>query len=347
MRRRLVPRRAERNVFVAGFVCVVGAVVGGGFKAFDIELPVVDSVHRQVLLAGVGLVLVAASFVVRFASTDDKSEDDRDDGPPAVPLEGAQRTELIDRIWRQRIANGLDRSLGHVALIQLGLRDSPDLVKLAYQQTPGSGGLLVSLEQAYADSGRQLGIFGPPGSGKTTQALLLMRHLLEDARQDGAAPIPELFPLASWAKDRKPLLEWLGEQFQLRHGYPPSTARSLVYHHQVMPVLDGLDEVGAEHRAACVAAINVFWSNHRGGPLVLCSRLAEYRALEDRLTVGGAVIVERPEVAEIDGYLAAAGPRWGRGASQAAGGRAEAHRAADDPADGQRRRPRLQRRRSE
>ncbi len=41
------------------------------------------------------------------------------------------------------------------------------------------------------------------------------------------------------------------------------------------------------------------------------------------------------------------GTPLGRGASQAAGGRAEAHRAADDPADGQRRRPRLQRRRSE
>jgi hypothetical protein len=77
-----------------------------------------------------------------------------------------------------------------------------------------------------------------------------------------------------------------------------------------MPVLDGLDEVAAEHRAESVDQINRFWESHQGGPLVLCSRLAEYEQLPERLNLGGAVTLVQPSVAEIDRYLSAAGPQW-------------------------------------
>jgi hypothetical protein len=78
----------------------------------------------------------------------------------------------------------------------------------------------------------------------------------------------------------------------------------------VVPVLDGLDEVAAEHRTGCVQAINRFWESHRGGPLVVCSRTAEYEELPERLKVGGGVTVCPPEADQIDRYLAAAGSAW-------------------------------------
>ncbi len=139
-----------------------------------------------------------------------------------------------------------------------------------------------------------------------------MRHLLEVARQDPSAPVPEIFPLGSWAKERKPILEWLADQLQLRHGWAPREGRSLIWHHRVVALLDGLDEVAAEHRTECVQEINRFWETHRAGPLVLCSRRAEYERVPERVKLGGGVTICPPDARQIDEYLAAAGPGWDR-----------------------------------
>jgi predicted NACHT family NTPase len=169
-------------------------------------------------------------------------------------------------VWAQRIVNSLERSLQHATEMRLGLQNAPDLVQLSYAQSTAVPGQLLTVEDAYGQAGGQLVILGAPGSGKTTEALKLMRALLREARLDEAAPVPEIFPLSSWAKEHKPILEWLADQLRARHGRPWSEARSLVWHHQVVPVLDGLDEVAPEHREECVQAINSFWENHRGGP---------------------------------------------------------------------------------
>ena len=48
----------------------------------------------------------------------------------------------------------------------------------------------------------------------------------------------------------------------------------------VLPLLDGLDEVKAGHRAACVDAINAFRQSHGLLPLAVTSRAVDYEALE-------------------------------------------------------------------
>jgi hypothetical protein len=42
----------------AGIACIIGAIVGGGLKAFGIELPVLQTLWRQLALAGFGGVLL-------------------------------------------------------------------------------------------------------------------------------------------------------------------------------------------------------------------------------------------------------------------------------------------------
>jgi hypothetical protein len=222
------------------------------------------------------------------------------------------RSAFIERVWSQRIVNGLERSVRHAVEMHLDVRNTPELVALSFGQSTAEPGQLLSIESAYAQAGHQLVIVGPPGSGKTTEALKLMRYLLVIARRDSSAPVPEIFPLASWAKEQRPILEWVGEQLRLRHGWSQREARSLIAHHQVAPVLDGLDEVAPEHRAACAEAINRFWQTHRGGPLVVCCRQVEYEQLPKRAKLGGAATVCSPEASQIDAYLSAAGERWGK-----------------------------------
>ena len=52
-----------------------------------------------------------------------------------------------------------------------------------------------------------------------------------------------------------------------RYYVPRKLAQTWVNGEQVLPLLDGLDKVAPEHRAACVEAINTFRSRARTGPL--------------------------------------------------------------------------------
>jgi hypothetical protein len=296
-------RNRRARLVVAAWVAVFTAA-SATLNGVKTSTPLAVTTGTAALL---GLIMIAILTTAEQRAERQSGEAEVD---VSIDLSPRERSDLIDRVWSQRIINGLDRSLQHAVDMQLGLREAPELIKLSYQQTPGHTGDRVDLVTAYQRAGRQLVILGPPGSGKTTQALVLMRHLLDIARRDPSAPVPEIFHLASWVRDGKPLLEWLSDQLQRRHGYRPSLGRSLLVRHQIVPVLDGLDEVVREHRADCAAEITRFWMTHRGGPLVLCSRLAEYEELAERFPFGDAVTVEGPSAEQVQRYLAAAGPAW-------------------------------------
>jgi hypothetical protein len=51
----------------AGIVCVIAAIVGGGLKAFNIEIPALNSLRRQLMLGLLGLVLLVIAW--RYPST--------------------------------------------------------------------------------------------------------------------------------------------------------------------------------------------------------------------------------------------------------------------------------------
>ena len=157
----------------------------------------------------IGLPVLAMVAVVAIFSVRWRNRRRRPDPASIEPVEfsGRTRAAFLQRVWAQRIVNGLESSLQQAAEIALGMRNTPELVKLSYSESTAEPGELLTVEEAYEQAGGQLVIVGPPGSGKTTEALKLMRHLLEVARQDPSAPVPEMFPLASWAKESKPLLE--------------------------------------------------------------------------------------------------------------------------------------------
>lgn len=49
---------------LAGVACIIAAIVGGGVKLRDVEFPTVQSLWRQLMLGGFGLLLSLAGAVV-------------------------------------------------------------------------------------------------------------------------------------------------------------------------------------------------------------------------------------------------------------------------------------------
>lgn len=53
----------------AGIACIIGAIVGGGLKAFGIELPVLQTLWRQLALAGFGGILLGIGILTPVGSS--------------------------------------------------------------------------------------------------------------------------------------------------------------------------------------------------------------------------------------------------------------------------------------
>jgi eukaryotic-like serine/threonine-protein kinase len=100
------------------------------------------------------------------------------------------------------------------------------------------------------------------------------------------------------------LVDALNEQYDI----PRKTGQAWVEAKEILPLLDGLDEVKAEERADCVKAINSFRQEHGLLPLVVCSRVADYEALGTQLRLQGAIVVQPLTHAQVETYLAQIGP---------------------------------------
>jgi predicted NACHT family NTPase len=159
----------------------------------------------------------------------------------------------------------------------------------------------------FDELGRAMLILGGPGAGKTTLLLELASDLLDRAEQDAAHPIPVVFHLSSWAVRRCPLADWLVDVLAEFYYVQRKLAQAWVADEQVLPLLDGLDEVAPEHRAACVEAINTFRHGYGPVPLAVCSRAADYHALPVRVELSEAVVIEPLSPEQVNIYLKQAG----------------------------------------
>jgi DNA polymerase III delta prime subunit len=224
------------------------------------------------------------------------------------------RQRLLAKVHSFWIKGVLEKSLYNVVHIELELHEQPDAIAnpwhLVLQQQDQPAHPLPSsahIIQVYDDALGELLILGEPGSGKTTLLLELARELLHRAVADENHPMPIVFNLSSWAVKRQPLTDWLVEEMNIKYQVPPKLGRSWVESDQVLPLLDGLDEVNSDHREACVDAINTYRLQHGLVSMVVCSRSADYLELKKRMLLRTAVVVQPLTMQEIDDYLSAAG----------------------------------------
>jgi DNA polymerase III delta prime subunit len=230
----------------------------------------------------------------------------------SIPLPpDRNRQAMLDKVRLTWIDGLLAHSLDHEARIALGFEQQPDAVQLPLnvqyqelQQAPQTLSPHTSILDVFTQSVGALLLLGAPGAGKTTLLLELCRDLLVQAVNDPHHPIPVVFNLSSWAEQQFPLQQWLVEELNSKYDVPRKIGQAWVDADALLLLLDGLDEVRKDARAACVAAINLYRSAHGLVPLAICSRVEEYTALATQLRLQGAVLVQPLNDAQITDYFA-------------------------------------------
>ena len=147
-------------------------------------------------------------------------------------------------------------------------------------------------------------ILGEPGAGKTTELLDLAQDLVRRAIEDENAPIPIIFELSSW-KDDLPIKNWLIEQLpKLYRGLSKPVAEYWIENQRIIPLLDGLDELGLQKGDECIDAINQFLQESFQPGLVVCCRVEEYERFKYKLhELKGAIYLRPLSDAQIQQYL--------------------------------------------
>ena len=239
---------------------------------------------------------------------------------PPQPLSADQRRamrnrqamlELVKTYWVKGV---LEKSLYSEMLIELGLEKRAGAVERPWDAVvqlpdqpnhpmpPGTSMLSV-----FDEMNKALLILGEPGSGKTTMLLELARDTIARAEQDLTQPIPVVFNLSSWTNAKQSIADWLEAELNSKYNIPRKIARPWIGEDDLLLLLDGLDEVKADQRDACVEAINAFRREHGLTQLVVCSRIKDYDALATRLRLQGAVLLQPLTSLQIDQYLKSAG----------------------------------------
>ena len=300
--------------------------LGGGFFVLAIALALVAAALRSKGgLADAVNVAALVSFALAIL-------------PPARFLWSWWRTKMTaSAVTTQQIAVGKDVLANLVSQqwrteVAMWSLDDPDPIPVQWRITqqgevmdhPGSlTAASLTLTGSSDDIGalacefrrmrrRRLVLLGGPGAGKTTLAVQLLRELLATRSRQEDEPVPVLLPAAGWDTDTYPRLQdWLG--MRLVQDYPalrapslaPGMARILADYGQILPVLDGLDELPQPAQAAVITALNR--SMDDTGQLILTSRTDEFEqavnAADDVLTSAVVIEPQAVEPAIAAGYL--------------------------------------------
>ncbi len=202
---------------------------------------------------------------------------------------------MVSQLWQKEIGV---RHLYEPVPIDIPWRIEPEFVdKDLYARTdPGDrkGSLTTVVDLFKRQPSKQLVILGKPGSGKSTLALYIVSELLKN-RQAGD-PVPVLVSLSGWHPGEMEFPTWIAERIdedQRTQAVRVTTdvVKTLLRSGQIIPVLDGLDEMTRDHRARALRILTSFVGNGPK-PLILTSQTAVYKEIANKPPLALAITLQ-------------------------------------------------------
>lgn len=215
-------------------------------------------------------------------------------------LDEQRKIVLLGKVKKFWIEGFLDASLKNFVAMRPEMEARPDAIANLLK---GIEALSVELDDSFDElsttriyeemgQGRTLLILGDPGAGKTIALLQLAQRLIERSEQNLSLPMPIVFNLSSWAKDRKSIVDWLLDELREKYQVPKSLSEPWINNQQLILLLDGLDEVKEDYRNDCVRALNNFIGLFPQTEVAVCSRARDYEALTERLQISSALCLQ-------------------------------------------------------
>ncbi|WP_414755846.1 NACHT domain-containing protein [Anabaena sp. CCY 9910] len=232
-------------------------------------------------------------------------------GNPARP----KNERILLAAVKEEVSARLRQSLHSAVLINLGKESQPQQVKRPWDAEIKIGlkpaeplpdkTTILEVFDSQEIAGKLL-ILGAPGSGKTTTQLELAQELVKRAEEQPDYPVPVLFNLSSWKDDRQSITDWLVAELKSKYGVSTKLGQEWVGNKQLLPLVDGLDELEPQRQELCVHAINQFLAGeNRPLYLVVCSRIEEYSNYATQLQLNGAIYLQPLTNKQICDYLTA------------------------------------------
>jgi hypothetical protein len=228
-----------------------------------------------------------------------------DHGADAI-WQSRTRRAMLRRVHHMWISGVLKPSLAGRPRLAIDLERRPEVVAGAPRQPGRSSATMPpakSILDVFDDADGQLLLLGNRGAGKTTLLLELADGLLKRAEHDPDYPIPVVASLASWSPSRQPFEEWLAREIAASYRVLEETARAWLAQDSLALLLDGFDEAGEAHWAACAAAINDYRRVHGLVPIVVCGLTQAFQDLAGQLDFEEALELMTPTDARIAAYL--------------------------------------------
>lgn len=223
---------------------------------------------------------------------------------------------LLDKVKKFWIEKFLKESLHGLVQLELGKMMWGDVVDPPWKgvvELPGQENRELHPGEKIIDifdkEGKSLLILGEPGSGKTITLIGLAESLSARAVADPQQPVPVIFNLSTWGDDHPSLENWLVEELGTKYQVSKETSPEWLKKNRLVLLLDGLDEIKATSRAACIDAINTFQKEKGVAGIAVCSRVTEYTALPVRLHFSAAVCLQPLSIEQVEQHLAQAGPQ--------------------------------------